>query len=64
MRIAYDNLLKTATTLTSANEDSNYPVERLYHAWKKNKYMMDDSADGLKRAVCLPQPHRYECKII
>jgi len=47
MKIAYDNLLKTATTLTSANEDSNYPVERLYHAWKKNKYMATVTTDTI-----------------
>lgn len=37
MRIAWDNLLKTAT-LSATNEDANYPVENLYHKWARLKF--------------------------
>lgn len=34
MILAYDNLLKTAT-LSATSEDANYPLENLYHTWKR-----------------------------
>jgi len=37
VRIAWDNLLKTAT-LSATNEDANYPVENLYHKWARLKF--------------------------
>ncbi len=54
MRIAYDNLLKTST-LISANEDSNYPVARLYHNWKKNIYKATVDNDVITAEWTAPQ---------
>lgn len=41
MIIAYDNLLKTAT-LSATSENTNYPLENLYHAWKRKLYQAVD----------------------
>jgi hypothetical protein len=35
MILAYDNLFKTAT-LSVTSEDASYPIEHVYHKWKKN----------------------------
>lgn len=37
MKLAYDNALVNAT-LTDANENANYPLENLYHKWKRRVY--------------------------
>lgn len=43
MRIAYKNLLKTAT-LSATNENANYPVENLYHIWKRKLFKATSSS--------------------
>ncbi len=37
MRIAYDNLIKTATC-SATNENANYPIENIYSAWRKQVF--------------------------
>jgi hypothetical protein len=37
MKLAYDNALVTAT-LSEPNENANYPLENLYHKWKRRVY--------------------------
>lgn len=41
MILAYDNLLKNAT-ISATSEDSNYPLENLFHAWKRRVYKTVD----------------------
>jgi len=38
MRIAWQNLAKTNATIAAPTEDSNYPVENLYHKWKLKRF--------------------------
>jgi hypothetical protein len=37
MKLAYDNALVTAT-LSEPNENANYPLENLFHKWKRRVY--------------------------
>ncbi len=43
MRISYLNLLKTATISTDS-ENSNYPLENIYHVWKKKYFKAEDTS--------------------
>jgi hypothetical protein len=46
MKIAYDNLLESAT-ITSTSENANYPVENLYHNWKRKYFQAGDDVLSL-----------------
>ena len=41
MRIAWNNLLKTASSISATHEDANYPIENVYSKWKKEKFQID-----------------------
>jgi len=41
MRLAWNNLLKTASSISATHEDANYPVENLYAKWKKQKFQIE-----------------------
>lgn len=43
MKLAYDNALVTAT-LAEPNENANYPLENLYHKWKRRVYQSTASS--------------------
>ena len=43
MRLSYNNLLKTAG-LSVDSENGNYPVENLYHVWKKKPFKAEDTS--------------------
>lgn len=43
MKLAYENALVNAT-LTDANENANYPLENLYHKWKRRVYQSTASS--------------------
>jgi hypothetical protein len=46
MKIAYDNLLENAT-ITSTSENANYPLENLYHNWKRKYFQAVDDVLSL-----------------
>ncbi len=43
MRLSYNNLLKTAG-LSVDSENGNYPLENLYHVWKKKPFKAEDTS--------------------
>lgn len=46
MKLAYENALVNAT-LTDANENANYPLENLYHKWKRRVYKSTASSTSI-----------------
>jgi len=46
MRLSYLNLLKTAT-LSITSENANYPIENIYHNWKKKYFEAESTTTTL-----------------
>ena len=44
MRLAWNNLLKTASSISATNEDANYEIENVYSKWKKQKFQADTTS--------------------
>lgn len=71
MRIAYENLLKKSL-IVATNENSNYPVENLYHQWKKKVFQATDITSQITvtfdevstvTAVCLGYHNLSACSV-
>lgn len=70
MRISYDNLLKTATSLTATYENANYPVTNLYHNWKKKIFEATETSttisatfdeDSTITSICIANHNLSTC---
>lgn len=71
MRISYLNLLKTASISTDS-ENANYPLENVYHIWKKKYFQAEDTTCTITAtfdeisdisSVCLAYHNLTDCEV-
>ncbi len=71
MRISYNNLLKKAM-LIATNQNSNYPVENIFHQWKKKIFKATDLSSEITvnlsevsdiSSVCIAEHNLSACSV-